>query len=278
LKLLLESVVAQTNPDFILWHLDNGSKPDEAMKIKTILAEFSKLINIKSFWGEKNIGFAGGHEFLFSQHQADYTMLLNDDAILESDYTQTLVEFLDKNPQTGAVSGLVYRWLWNADQTQPRKTTLIDTAGLKKTFYHKVYDFDQGREISQTKIDLKNPYQVFAVSGCLPIYRSSAVKNNDCEYDLFDPKYMIYKEDIDLGYRLEKLGFTAWTVPTATAYHMRYFKKKRWWNRGISYNAEYWSYRNHWYNLIKHVDKKDWRKNPDFVKELVQNQGDSTLF
>ena len=261
LPFLLESLITQSEKNFELFHLDNNSTPEHKNKIKDLMANYATKINIHSFWSETNIGFAGGQEFLFNQQPAEFVLLLNDDAILEPDYLKTLHTFLANQPNAGAVEGLIYRWRWNAEQTAPIKTTLIDTAGLKRTRYERVYDFNQGQDITSTNIDTQKPFEVFGVSGCLPLYRRAAVTEANQPFKLFDPKYFIYKEDIDVSYRLFKRGFKSYTVPLAKAFHWRYFQKVRWWNRPVSYNTEYFSYRNHWYNLLKHLTKQDWLKN-----------------
>ena len=79
---LFLSLKEQTDKDWKLLVLDNGSSAEEREKQAAIIAKTVPNFSVEYFWLEKNIGFAGGHQFLYEKHQADYVMLVNDDTIL----------------------------------------------------------------------------------------------------------------------------------------------------------------------------------------------------
>lgn len=241
LRLLFNSLYAQTDQDWKLFWLDNGSTEEERASMHAV-SHGAMMIE-----QQENIGFAGGHQKLYEQHDADYVLCLNADAILEPGYIASLRQFLDTHPETAAVSGKIFRWDFNTEG-QIVKSDIIDSLGLARTCYEKVYDIGGG--MTKSEFQMTNE-EVFGVSGCLPIYRRSAVGAQ-----LFDPSYFLYKEDIDLAYRLNRNGWKAWYVSSAVAYHHRTFRPK---TVARPYRAQLLSYRNHLHNL-RHLTLLDWAK------------------
>jgi len=250
LPFLLTSLKNQTDKDWQLYFSDDGSKPEIRAKQKEIFENANLNFPVVGFFDEENLGFAGRHQFLFEKHNADYVLLVNDDIILEPEYIAKLRNHLDKNPTTAAVSGIILRWRFD-DKGQPIKKQIVDSLGFKKTRAHKVFDIGAG----QTFVEGKVPTEIFGVSGCLPMYRRAALGKQ-----LFDPSYFLYKEDVDLAYRLNKTGWTATLVPEALAYHQRTFQPGLIDRPRVSYKVQYLSYRNHWRNLLKHLTWRDWLK------------------
>lgn len=242
LALLFASLRAQTDQDWKLYWLDNTSTAEERAAFKAVAAPYDMIE------GEQNLGFAGGHEYLYHQHSAEYVFCVNADAILEPQYIQKLREYLDGHPECGAVAGAIFRWNFNSVQ-QVTKSSIVDSFGLGRTRHHEVYDIGAGQAYSRALI---SSVPLFGVSGCLPIYRRKAVGER-----LFDPTYFLYKEDVDLAYRLQAAGWTAMLVPEAVAYHFRTFRSSIL-HSGVSFKNQWLSYRNHWRNLRRHLTWKDW--------------------
>jgi GT2 family glycosyltransferase len=63
---------------------------------------------------------------------------------------------------------------------------------------------------------------VFGVSGALPLFRRSALQATILPSgQVFDESYVMYKEDVDLAFRLRQAGFKACVVEQTVAYHDR---------------------------------------------------------
>ena len=58
-------------------------------------------------------------------------------------------------------------------------------------------------------------------SGCAGLFRMSALRDIKMQDSYFDPIYFMYKEDIDLAYRLFLAGWQVQLVWKARAYHDR---------------------------------------------------------
>ncbi|MEK7094646.1 MAG: glycosyltransferase family 2 protein [Patescibacteria group bacterium] len=254
LPALFESLRAQTDKDWTLYHLDNSTNENERIAIQSYFKSVGSDIPIVTITGKDNLGFAGGHETLFRENNADLVLLLNDDAILEPTYIETLRQFIVSHEKVAAVEGAVMRWVLDQNGG-PKKTDIIDTLGFSRSRSGRVSDISSGRPACEFVDKFLRDEKVFGVSGCLPMYRRAAVESLS-DGRLFDPAYTSYKEDVDLAYRLNKNGWEARVVPSAVAYHLRGFDSSRK-NRGCSVFAESLSLANHWRNL-RHTTTAEW--------------------
>lgn len=216
LPFCLKSVFSQTFKDFTLLVIDNGSNDATVGFLK------ENYPPVRMVEHRQNIGFAQAHNQAISWTASDYLCLLNQDTILEPDYFSKIIEFLDNHPAVGAATGKILQW----DYLNNQKTNIVDTLGLKIFKSHRVVDIGQGK--AEPK-DLNQPKEIFGVSGCISVYRRSALeaiklKSLAGHEEYFDELYFSYKEDIDLAWRLRLAGFSAYLVPLAVAYHDRTIK------------------------------------------------------
>ncbi len=250
---LFDSLAAQTDHDWTLYVLDNSTDSAKAAAIAAYIETQKGRMAIVFEHATENNGFDAGHQHLYEAQNADYVMCINDDAFLEPDFLERVCGALDEHPKAGSASGAILRWHFGTNG-EIVKTDVVDSLGLAKTPWHSVYDIAAGKPLSKVQPLTTNhsATSVFGVSGCLPIYRRSALGAQ-----LFDPSYFLYKEDVDVAYRLVKTGWTALIVPSAIAYHQRTFsfsaRKK-----SVPFLIQWLSYRNHWRNLKKHLTMRDW--------------------
>lgn len=251
LPFLFLSLQRQTLRQWHLIVLDNASTQEESEAIKHAVSIAGFPIEL--FRVEKNIGFAGAHNFMFEKHknESDFVALLNDDAILEPIYLESLVNSLEKNKDFASVSGIIYRWDFeNQNNTTLGKTNIIDTKGLYVSMNGAISDIDSG--VLEDSISKPSRIEsVFGVSGCLPCYRVYAIKQTNINETLFDPTFVTYKEDVELAFRLHSLGYSSATIPNAVAYHRRTLGHGI--KRDVSDETRYQSYRNHLWTHIIHT-------------------------
>lgn len=204
---LLDSLKAQTFRDFEVFFYHNFYSFAETQQCQKLI-EASGL-NAHTFAAERNIGFAGGHAALFNMHQASFVLLLNDDARLESDYIEILMNKMETNEHIGSSTGLIYRW----------DEHTIDTAGLEYKCLAQIVDRFAGESAKDRRLTSE---EVFGVSGAVALYRRSAIEKAG---GLFNPSWFMYKEDVDLALRLRHAGYIAWFQPDAIGYHKRGLKQ-----------------------------------------------------
>lgn len=244
LPFLFASLAEQQDRDWVLYVLDN-SEEEGRKAVRELVDYYQGQLPIRYEESEINSGFAGGHQQLFTRHDADLVQLLNPDTILSPDYIKTMRVVFENQPELGSAHGLIKRWRLEAEE--PRLLQTIDTLGLVVHPSGKVTEAGSGTERNVPMTALNT----FGVSGCLPMYRRQAVEESSHDARLFDPAYVVYKEDIDLAYRLDSGGWSSAVIPWTTAYHERAFQSFA--SRAkMSRFTEYHSYRNHLWNLITH--------------------------
>ncbi|MFH1326173.1 MAG: glycosyltransferase family 2 protein [Candidatus Falkowbacteria bacterium] len=256
LPFCLLSLFNQTFQDWKLVILDNHS-PDDSLEIAKKLCVDKN--NVKFLTSDKNLGFTSGHNLIMRQVDGEYIMLLNPDTILEQDYLEKIVNFLEEHNDAGAVSGKILRYSFNSQEklTNTRKSRNIDTAGLQ---LHKSF---QTTDLGSGQIDkgqYNNDQEVFGVSGCLSIYRRQAI----AEVNYFDKLFFSYKEDVDLAFRMQAKEWKAYRVGSAVAYHDRTLNETEDRKKRSSF-LNYLSYRNHLYVLIKNLSLADFLRYGVFI-------------
>ncbi len=204
LRACLDSVLKQTYEPLAVAVLNNHS-PDAADE--WLAREYPQVKLVKS---PENVGFARGHNRIFREFPGDYYLCLNPDVVLEPDFTARLVALLERHPQAATAGGKVLR-LNPADTS---KTHVIDTVGLRILPWQQVFDVGAG-ELGHGLYDGER--EVFGVSGAVFLIRPAAMT----EAGGFDERMFMYKEDVDLIYRLRWLGYEAWVDAGAVAYHER---------------------------------------------------------
>lgn len=248
IKDCLQSVFNQTFKDFDLLIIDNNSTDDTLAIINEMYPHLRVVKN------RENLGFAKAHNQAIHWSKSDFVLALNQDVVLHPDYLRSLVEFFDQNPQAGSASGKILRL------QDGMQTSYIDTLGLKIQKNHRVVEIAAG-ELDSGQYEAVE--EVFGVSAALAMYRRKALQSIEYQKEFFDEDFFCYKEDVDLSYRLRYAGWEAFYQPLAVAYHNRSVsgseaktKMKIAKNRKRqSKFANYLSYRNHWYLLIKNLPK-----------------------
>lgn len=260
------SIFNQSYQEFQLFILDNGSSDSSLALVKEISGARGNVVVLPP--EPVNIGFAAGHNKIIKNCQSEFILLLNQDTIIEPDYIATLLNFMESHSPAGAVSGKILRWNFKyaAKLTNAGKTDIIDTTGLSVFRSGRTADRGAGEKDGGQH---DNTEEAFGVSGCLPLYRVAALR----QAGYFDEHFFSYKEDVDLAFRLQSSGWKAWHIGSAIAYHDRSIagnersaianvvtnrrQKSSW--------ANYFSYRNHLFILIKDWAAADWRRYGIFI-------------
>lgn len=188
--------------------VDNSDKPLD----KKFYGRFAKIVYI--FRG-KNIGYGAAHNIALRQSFAaavDYHLVVNADIHFKPEILQQMKDFMDKHEDVALLSPRILSpdgELQYLAKRLPSPTDLIlrrfvpDSIGrkrredfcLKNTGYNRTMDV---------------PY----LSGCFMFLRSAAL----AETGLFDERFFMYPEDIDLTRRLHKRFHTLY-YPEATVVH-----------------------------------------------------------
>jgi GT2 family glycosyltransferase len=100
----------------------------------------------------------------------------------------------------------------------PRTTNIIDSTGIY--FTPNMRHLDRGaEEIDRGQYD--RPQYVFGATGAAAFYRRSFIDDVSVEGEFFDEDFFAFREDGDLSWRAQLMGWKCLYLPTAVAWHVR---------------------------------------------------------
>ena len=247
----LQSLYQTSYQDYDIICVDNASTDDSLSQIKTNHADIILLTC------DQNTGFTGGNNKGMQyalEHGYAYTLLLNNDVAVESDFLEPLVQALDANESLGAVQPLIYfhhdrTLIWNAGSSYNKWLGVTKTIGYNKK------DNDQ-KERFQNQGDTKDiqPIQNIAwITGCAFMVKTDVLKKVGLLYEPF----FIYYEDVDLSFRIKNAGYDLGYTPASVIYHiagMSHKSSKKTAEGYISPKVHYLNARNHIWLLKKYTN------------------------
>lgn len=204
---VLDSLRAQTHGDLEIMVVDNASA-DSSREVAGGYPDVRLVANAgnRGFAGAANQGVA-----LATAAGADALLLANPDVVCHPDYLTRAVAALAARPERAAVQGRLWRERVPAGR-------LLDTTG------HEAFRTRLFRNRGEGELDdggYDQPGAVFGVSGALALYRLAALDDAAVEGEVFDQDLFAFWEDVDLDWRLQLRGWSAWYAPDACAWHER---------------------------------------------------------
>ena len=217
------SLLAQTYKNLEILVFDNGSTDNTIQKIR------EKFPTVSVETSQKNFGFGAAHNRLIRKSSGDFYFCANIDMILESDCIEWLMKTITDRPVYGSAGGKIKRWDFEVFSKASNhflengKTNFLDSVGIRFLRSHRFEDIGQG-EVDYGQYD--SPQDLFGISGAAVLYRKKALDdvawtNETGEKEYFDESMFMYKEDIDLAYRLQWAGWKSRYTPKAVCYHDR---------------------------------------------------------
>ncbi|HEX8182890.1 MAG TPA: glycosyltransferase family 2 protein [Candidatus Saccharimonadales bacterium] len=194
----VDSLVLQTTPLHIII-VDNASTDDSIQNLlkKFPLIEIIKHSNNKGYAGGVNPGFKRALEL-----GASYTAPFNNDAVADPRWLERLVTFLDSHQDYGAA----------ASKVQDIKKNKLDSSGE----FYSVWGLPYPRGRSNSNISRYDmDTEIFAASGAASLYRTKTI----ADVGLLDEDFFAYYEDVDLGFRMQLMGWKVGYVPQSVVYH-----------------------------------------------------------
>lgn len=213
----LASLAAQSHPVAELLVVDNGSTDGTAAWLAEHLPADARAA-YEAWPG--NRGYAAGHNHNLDRAGGDVVLLLNQDIELDPGFVAAAVAVLEREPTVGAVQGRIRRLA--PDGT---RLDVLDTTGLSIGRDRRVVSRDQGRTDGEGTAVVAG--RVWGVDGPAPVIRARALadarlpRTHGAGAEILDESFFAYKEDVDLAWRLGRLGWRAWYEPAALAWHAR---------------------------------------------------------
>ena len=210
IRTCLENVLAQGISPLQVVVLDNASS-DGTLRI---LEEFRGRIQVIS--RTDNIGFAAGqNQAIRASANADWVMTLNPDVLMGPEFVRSLLDAGMGDSKVGAVCG---KLLSIAPGFKPLPAPLIDSAGIY--FTPAMRHFDRGWHEHDSRRYNSAGY-VFGASAAAALYRRKMIEDVAVDGHFFDPDFFVYREDADVAWRAQLLGWRCFYTPAAVAHHVR---------------------------------------------------------
>ncbi len=247
----LDSLVNQTYQPIEILIVDNGSVDGTVKWLEEHYPHIHLLRNTR------NLGFCRAQNQAIRITDTNFVLVLNPDAILDPGWIERGVQYLQQHQDFGSFGGKILRFSYTADELKEVvKSDTLDSAGLQVQRSRHAFDRGSG-QTDQGQFDQAG--EIFGHSGACTLYRRTALESLRFHNEYMDEEFFAYKDDVDMAWRLQRLGWKSWYDPLARTYHHRHI-------RGQSATSDiliarnhqsrerfntYYSFRNHWLLLEK---------------------------
>src|SRR5450432_2600775 len=163
----------------------------------------------------ENLGFAIAQNQAIRATRGPWVLTLNPDLLMEPGFLRNLVDAGRRDPGAGAVCG---KLLSIGDGFEPQPERRIDSAGIY--FTPAMRHFDRGWNEPDGPAFDRAEY-VFGACAAAALYRRRMIDDISVDGEFFDPDFFAYREDADVAWRAQLLGWRCMYVPGAVAWHVR---------------------------------------------------------
>lgn len=209
IKRCLESVLEQRYPNKEIIVIDNASSDGTT----DILEQFEDRCHI--VYNQENIGFAAAQNQAIALSSGDWVLTLNPDVLLQANFIEALVEAGHLDPRCGAVCGKLLTM--SADFDLPDKPR-VDSTGIY--FTPMLRHLDRGSQEIDNGHYVSYEY-VFGATAAAALYRREMIEDTAVFGEFFDSDFFVYREDADVAWRAQLMGWRCIYTPHARGYHVR---------------------------------------------------------
>lgn len=234
----LQAIQAQTYPIAQIIVVDNASTDTTVKQIQSLTGVLGDQLVLVC--NNANTGFAPAHNQAISLSSADYMLVLNPDVTLHPDYIMYLIEAMESDLEIGSATG---KLLLRSDPSK------VDSTGLIMNNQCRAFDRAAGELASQWN----ESGEVFGVSGAAAIYSRRMIEDISFHDEFFDSDFFAYKEDVDVAWRSQIIGWKSYYLAEAIGYHARGWKKGG--RKGQPLFIRKASYINRYKMMYKNIDR-----------------------
>ena len=209
IKRCLESVLDQDYPFKEVIVIDNNSTDGTI----DILEPFENRCRI--IYNEENIGFAAAQNQAIEASNAEWVLTLNPDVLLLKGFLEALVTAGNLDPRVGTVCG---KLLTMSAEFEFGEEPLVDSTGI--------YFTPNLRHLDRGSLQIDNGHfrsyeYVFGATAAAALYRREMIDDISIGGEFFDADFFVYREDADVAWRAQLMGWKCLYAPYAKGYHVR---------------------------------------------------------
>ncbi len=209
IKRCLESILDQDYPFKEVIVVDNNST-DGTIDIIEPFEDRCRII-----YNEENIGFAAAQNQAIAASSAEWVLTLNPDVLLLKGFIEALVNAGNQDPRVGTVCGKLLTMSSTFDFPEE---PMVDSTGIY--FTPNLRHLDRG-SLEVDNGHFHNYEYVFGATAAAALYRREMVEDIAIQGEFFDSDFFVYREDADVAWRAQLLGWKCLYVPYAKGYHVR---------------------------------------------------------
>ncbi len=209
IKRCLESVLQQKYPNLEVVIIDNASTDGTV----DILEQFAGCCRI--YYNDQNLGFASAQNQAIALANGEWILTLNPDVLMMPNFIQALVDAGDIDPKVGTVCGKLLSIRPTFDLLDEQ---LVDSTGIY--FTPMLRHLDRGSQEIDNGHYLNFEY-VFGATAAAALYRRKMIEDISIMGEFFDPDFFVYREDADVAWRAQLMGWRCLYTPLARGYHVR---------------------------------------------------------
>ncbi len=210
LAMCLDSLLAQQGVENEIIVVDNASCDGSVEMVQT------NYPSVKLIANKSNLGFGAAQNQGIEQSSGRYVFALNPDVVFPTtDILAKMVKFADEHPDYGLIGPRIE----NPDGTlhfSARRFPTLGTGVFRRTPIGRLFPNNRYvREYILSDWDHNEPREVDWLSGAALLVRRDMLD----EIGLFDTRFYMYCEDVDLAYRAKQCGWKAVYYPAVTVIH-----------------------------------------------------------
>ena len=230
---------------------DNASSDNSV----PMLGEFFPEVEILLL--KENYGFAGGYNEALKGIESDYFLLLNSDVEVTAGWLNPMLQLLENFPDVAACQPKIMSY---------HRPEYFEYAGAAGGYLDLLgYPFCRGRIFNTLEKDrgqYNKEVPIFWASGACMLIRADLFR----EAGAFDANFFAHMEEIDLCWRIHRLGYKIYVCPDSKVFHVG--------GGTLATNSPrkiYLNFRNSLWMLYKNSSLKEiiWKIPTRFVLDMV---------
>lgn len=209
IKRCLESVLEQDYPFKEIIVVDNNST-DGTIDILEPFEDRCRIV-----FNEENLGFAAAQNQAISLSDSEWVLTLNPDVLLLQGFLEALVVAGGIDPRVGTVCGKLLTMTAGFDFPEE---PLVDSTGIY--FTPNLRHLDRG-SLQVDNGHFRSYEYVFGATAAAALYRREMIEDIAVSGEFFDVDFFVYREDADVAWRAQLMGWKCLYAPYAKGYHVR---------------------------------------------------------